>query len=217
MANQFTHACNADTSPCARRSKCGLALLHGCVSLFLTFQSERMLMLLHVPGRHGIHRTSLLFITTRREHSSQRVKQISVNASIIADSGGPCVCNDPVDPACMSNVEYDLCLNEVRQELIISTAAISALASFLMGFFANLPIGMAPGLGINAYVSRSITFSLRPALYGVMLPTVVFHRVSPHLPPTMPHKVHVHLTDFSGVIVRIFDRGLSWNWQSKLC
>lgn len=81
---------------------------------------------------------------------------ISVNASIIADSGGPCVCNDPVDPACMSNVEYDLCLNEVRQELIISTAAISALASFLMGFFANLPIGMAPGLGINAYFAYSI-------------------------------------------------------------
>ena len=46
-----------------------------------------------------------------------------------------------------------LCVNEVRQDLITSTAAISALSTFLMGLFANLPIGLAPGLGLNAYVS----------------------------------------------------------------
>ena len=28
----------------------------------------------------------------------------------------------------------------------------SALASFLMGLLANLPVGMAPGMGLNAYV-----------------------------------------------------------------
>jgi len=47
-----------------------------------------------------------------------------------------------------------MCVNEVRQDLITSTAAISALSTFLMGLFANLPVGLAPGLGLNAYVSR---------------------------------------------------------------
>ena len=29
---------------------------------------------------------------------------------------------------------------------------MSALASVLMGALANLPVGMAPGMGLNAYV-----------------------------------------------------------------
>ena len=36
--------------------------------------------------------------------------------------------------------------------MITTTAAISALASFFMGLLANLPVGLAPGLGLNAYV-----------------------------------------------------------------
>jgi xanthine/uracil/vitamin C permease (AzgA family) len=43
-------------------------------------------------------------------------------------------------------------VEEVRQDLITTTAAVSALASCLMGLLANLPIGLAPGLGLNAYV-----------------------------------------------------------------
>lgn len=44
------------------------------------------------------------------------------------------------------------CVAEVQKDLITSTAGIAALASFLMGLLANLPVGMAPGLGLNAYV-----------------------------------------------------------------
>jgi len=47
---------------------------------------------------------------------------------------------------------YLSCVTAVRNDLITSTAAISALASFLMGLLANLPVGLAPGLGLNAYV-----------------------------------------------------------------
>ncbi len=43
-------------------------------------------------------------------------------------------------------------MDEVRKDLIAATAAISAISSFLMGLLANLPVGMAPGLGLNAYV-----------------------------------------------------------------
>ena len=46
-------------------------------------------------------------------------------------------------------------MEEVRKDLITTTAAVSALASFLMGLLANLPVGLAPGLGVNAYVSSS--------------------------------------------------------------
>lgn len=49
-----------------------------------------------------------------------------------------------------------LCVAEVRQDLITSTAAISALSSVAMGLFANLPVGLAPGLGLNAYVSHNL-------------------------------------------------------------
>jgi xanthine/uracil/vitamin C permease (AzgA family) len=45
----------------------------------------------------------------------------------------------------------------VRQDLITTTAAVSALASCLMGLLANLPIGLAPGLGLNAYVCAAFS------------------------------------------------------------
>jgi len=43
----------------------------------------------------------------------------------------------------------------VRQDLITATAATAALSSFLMGLLANLPVGLAPGLSLNAYVRAS--------------------------------------------------------------
>ncbi|KAF9064752.1 xanthine/uracil permease [Rhodocollybia butyracea] len=81
---------------------------------------------------------------------------ISVNAEIIKDTGGTCVCTSTTDPTCMTDALYATCVNEVRNELITSTAAMAALSSFLMGLLANLPIGMAPGLGLNAYFTYSI-------------------------------------------------------------
>ena len=38
-------------------------------------------------------------------------------------------------------------------DVVVGTAAASAFASFLVGWFANLPFGMAPGLGLSAYLS----------------------------------------------------------------
>ncbi|KAF8966071.1 xanthine/uracil permease [Flammula alnicola] len=79
---------------------------------------------------------------------------ISVNAAILSDSGGPCKC--PTNDLCLTDESYQLCVNQVRQDLITSTAAISALSTFLMGLLANLPVGLAPGLGLNAYFAYSI-------------------------------------------------------------
>jgi len=64
---------------------------------------------------------------------------IAVNASIVADSGGTCVCHGgDDDPICAVNEDYALCQNEIKRDLITATAAISALASFCMGLLANL-------------------------------------------------------------------------------
>ena len=53
---------------------------------------------------------------------------------------------------CDTDAAYQSCVAEVQRDLITTTAAVSALASFLMGLLANLPVGLAPGLGLNAYV-----------------------------------------------------------------
>lgn len=68
---------------------------------------------------------------------------ISVNATILTDSGGTCVCHDTTDITCFADVDYNLCLGTIRRDFITGTAAISALSTFLMGLFANMPIALA--------------------------------------------------------------------------
>jgi len=109
---------------------------------------------------------------------------ISVNASIISQSGGPCVCATPSNQ-CVNDQEYLSCVNIVYLDLITTTAAVSALASCLMGLLANLPVGMAPGLGLNAYFTYSIVgfhgsgiISYQEALSAVFLEGWIFFFLS---------------------------------------
>lgn len=108
---------------------------------------------------------------------------ISVNASIVSASGGTCVCNGPNN--CQTDETYLTCVQGVQQDLITSTAAISALSSVLMGALANLPVGMAPGMGLNAYFTYSVVgyhgsgfISYREALAAVFLEGWVFFILS---------------------------------------
>ncbi|KAL1653423.1 hypothetical protein SLS61_003932 [Didymella pomorum] len=81
---------------------------------------------------------------------------ISVNASILADSGGNCVCNDPNDALCMNNDEYALCVQDLNRSLITATAAIAGFSSVLFGFLTNMPVALAPGMGLNAYFAYQV-------------------------------------------------------------
>ncbi|KAI4591489.1 hypothetical protein KJ359_013215 [Pestalotiopsis sp. 9143b] len=82
---------------------------------------------------------------------------IAVNASIVADTGGTCVCNGgEADPICAVDTDYALCAAEIKRDMVTATAAISALASFCMGLFANLPVSLAPGMGLNAYFAYTV-------------------------------------------------------------
>ncbi|KAI0357089.1 hypothetical protein OH77DRAFT_127555 [Trametes cingulata] len=104
---------------------------------------------------------------------------ISVNASILKDSGGTCEC--PTNDGCANDPAYMACVGEVQRDLITSTAAVSALASVLMGLLANLPVGMAPGLGLNSYFTFSVVgfhgsgiISYREALAAVFMEGWIF-------------------------------------------
>ncbi|KAI1079629.1 permease family-domain-containing protein [Whalleya microplaca] len=82
---------------------------------------------------------------------------IAVNSRIVADTGGTCICNgSPDDLTCAANEEYLLCAAEIKRDLVTATAAISALTSFAMGLFANLPVSLAPGMGLNAYFAYTV-------------------------------------------------------------
>ncbi|TVY17300.1 putative xanthine/uracil permease [Lachnellula arida] len=100
---------------------------------------------------------------------------ISVNATILTDSGGTCVCTDTKDPTCATDVDYNLCLEVIHRDFITGTAAIAALASFSMGLFANMPIALAPGMGLNAYFTYTVVgfHGTGPVSYKLAL-TAVF-------------------------------------------
>ncbi|KAK0390855.1 hypothetical protein NLU13_0358 [Sarocladium strictum] len=82
---------------------------------------------------------------------------LAVNSSIVSDSGGTCVCESTADdPICVQNVDYLLCKNEVKRDLVTATAAISALATFFLGALANMPVGISCGMGLNAYLAYDV-------------------------------------------------------------
>ncbi|KAL1884187.1 hypothetical protein VTK73DRAFT_5323 [Phialemonium thermophilum] len=65
---------------------------------------------------------------------------IAVNASILSDTGGTCIS----------------CKNEIKRDLITATAAISGLATTVFGLFTNLPVALAPGMGLNAFFTYQV-------------------------------------------------------------
>jgi len=79
-------------------------------------------------------------------------------------SGGTCVCSPSTefdDPYCLNNdnpsyVDYAKCTQEINRDMVTATAAIAALSSFSMGLFANMPIALAPGMGLNAYFTNQV-------------------------------------------------------------
>ncbi|XP_059306748.1 adenine/guanine permease AZG2 [Lycium ferocissimum] len=91
---------------------------------------------------------------------------ITVNASVLSDSGGTCSISDCTFPSnqthatpdCMlkANEGYDKCVSKMRSDLIVATALASMIGSFAMGLLANLPLGLAPGMGPNAYLAYNL-------------------------------------------------------------
>ncbi|KAI7823146.1 hypothetical protein BX661DRAFT_186943 [Kickxella alabastrina] len=72
-------------------------------------------------------------------------------------SGGPCDCDRTVYGAkCEGDTAYNTCLQLLKMDLITATCALSCISCVLMGGLANLPIALAPGMGLIAYFSYTV-------------------------------------------------------------
>jgi hypothetical protein len=75
-----------------------LVLPHGLVGLDPVRKRSRHCLTLHVT-------TAMAYI-------------ISVNASIMTDSGGTCVCTSTTDPVCNTDPDYAACLVDIKRQFI---------------------------------------------------------------------------------------------------
>ncbi len=111
---------------------------------------------------HPLERKGSRFVTEIRAGlvtAAAMLYILSVNAAILSDSGGPCVCApaDPAaDPICANDEAYNLCKNELRRDYVTATSAISTIVTFFLGLLANMPVGASAGLGVNAYFAYTI-------------------------------------------------------------
>ncbi|KAJ1645673.1 hypothetical protein LPJ64_002757 [Coemansia asiatica] len=111
---------------------------------------------------------------------------ISTNALILTDSGGTCDCDrEKYGPTCDTDPAYSSCLQEIKLDMITATCAISCMACILMGSLANLPIALAPGMGLNAYFAYTVVgyhgtgkVSYRNALSAVCIEGLIFFVLS---------------------------------------
>ncbi|KAL6706511.1 hypothetical protein ACN47E_005450 [Coniothyrium glycines] len=82
---------------------------------------------------------------------------ISVNAQILTETGGNCICRGSADdPLCILNDDYSACKQDLNRNFITATAAIAGFASFLFGLLTNMPVALAPGMGLNAYFAYQV-------------------------------------------------------------
>lgn len=124
---------------------------------------------------------------------------LAVNASILTDSGGTCSVADCTGkfadgsslpagtvpgPACKFepvDLGYAECLNRVKKDLIVATAAAALIGCLIMGVAANMPLALAPGMGTNAYFAYTVvgfhgsgSLSYKAALAAVFLEGILF-------------------------------------------
>ncbi|KAL2074555.1 hypothetical protein VTL71DRAFT_8333 [Oculimacula yallundae] len=121
---------------------------------------------------------------------------IAVNSSILSESGATCICNNKSDPSCSKDLEYARCLigrvfpsygsqvlilGGIKRDLTTATAAIAGLGSVAFGFITNLPVALAPGMGLNAYFTYQVvgfhgtgSVSYELALTAVFIEGLIF-------------------------------------------
>ena len=101
---------------------------------------------------------------------------LAVNPRILADSGGPCDASEGIFAD-----SYMACMEDIKREFVTSTAVASMLGCLAMGIFANLPIALAPGMGMNAFFTYSVvgwrgtgSIDYDAAVTAVMIEGVIF-------------------------------------------
>lgn len=106
---------------------------------------------------------------------------LAVNAAILADSGGTCKFVDPFD----LTADELACKENLKIDLIYATAISAGVSTLLMGLTANLPLALAPGMGLNAYFTFDVvgfhgtgSVSYRNALFATFIEGFIFLALS---------------------------------------
>ncbi|KAJ2581433.1 hypothetical protein GGH95_002081 [Coemansia sp. RSA 1836] len=107
---------------------------------------------------------------------------ISTNSLILTDTGGTCDCDRvKYGPTCANDPAYDQCLQEIKLDFITATCAIACIGCTLMGLVGNLPLALAPGMGLNAYFTYTVVgfhgtgkVSYQNALAAVCIEGIIF-------------------------------------------
>ncbi|QEZ44054.1 NCS2 family permease [Cupriavidus oxalaticus] len=111
-----------------------------------------------------------------------------VNPSILGDAGMP------------------------KDAVFVATCVAAAIGTLIMGFYANYPIAMAPGMGLNAYfaytVVKGMGFPWEAALGAVFISGCLFllvtlFRVREMIVNGIPHSIRVAITAGIGLFLAI--------------
>ncbi|KAK3953946.1 permease family-domain-containing protein [Pseudoneurospora amorphoporcata] len=81
---------------------------------------------------------------------------LAANPAVIAASGYECSClgEDKGKPYCAR--DYSTCVEELRRDMVTVTAAVSAMSCILIGLTTNMPLAVAPGMGLNSYFAYQV-------------------------------------------------------------
>jgi adenine/guanine/hypoxanthine permease len=99
-----------------------------------------------------------------------------------------------------------------KESVFVATCIVAALASLIMGLYANYPIACAPGMGLNAYfaytVVKGMGYTWEAALgavfiSGCLFMVVTLFRVREAIVKGIPHSIRVSITAGIGLFLAI--------------
>jgi len=99
-----------------------------------------------------------------------------------------------------------------RDAVFVATCVAAAIGSLIMGLYANYPIGMAPGMGLNAYFAYAVVLGMgvpwQSALGAVFISGCLFFFVSifkvrEHIVNGIPHSLRVAITVGLGLFLAL--------------
>jgi adenine/guanine/hypoxanthine permease len=125
------------------------------------------------PPSSSLLQKAALFFDFHRLHTSWRTETLA-GITTFATMAYILV----VNPAILSKAIFIDQPGDLFGELAIATALSAAIATAVMGLYANLPFGLAPGMGLNAYFAFTVVLGTgvnwRAALGAVLIEGLLF-------------------------------------------
>ena len=99
-----------------------------------------------------------------------------------------------------------------KDSVFVATCLAAALGTLIMGLYANYPIGMAPGMGLNAYFAYAVVLGMgvpwQTALGAVFISGCLFivvsvFKVREHIVNGIPHSLRVAITVGLGLFLAL--------------